>query len=177
MASRDVFRLLDLPGELREIIYYHSAEDLPAIDTAAIKNHGISKVPLIAQLCRDVREECLAVLYRNRELRFSFHCERNIERGNMWLHAAGHHSEMPCTIVFAGVLKQTSEFFHVTIRCSKDQPQFHVATRPGASKKVCHDPGPQAYASQPLTSLDRIALCPTCGACGKVFGRQSSFPD
>ncbi|KAI5367285.1 hypothetical protein Slin15195_G024120 [Septoria linicola] len=54
----------------------------------------------------------------------------------MWLHAAGHDSEMPCTIVFAGVLKQTSEFFHLTIRCTKDQPQFHVARRRGASKKT-----------------------------------------
>lgn len=139
--SRDVFRLLDLPAELREIIYYHSAEDLPAIDTAAIKNHGITKVPLIAQLCRDVREEALAVLYRNRELRFSFHCERNIERGNMWLQAAGHHSEMPCTVVLAGVLKQTSEFFHIHVRCSKDLPYFVLCRGLARRRKsVCKNP-------------------------------------
>ena len=131
-TSTGTFRLLALPLELREEIYRQCAGPVPALDTAAIRNHGIEKIPLIAQLCRQVRQEALDVLYRKRELKFSLHCERNTQRGREWLRAAGSEEVMPGHITFSGKLEETREFFYLTVRCSTNSmQQFTVEERVG----------------------------------------------
>ncbi|KAF7197698.1 hypothetical protein HII31_00787 [Pseudocercospora fuligena] len=131
--DRTVFRFMDLAAELRELIYEFASAPFPPVNTAAINNTpDMVHIPKIAQLNKQTRSEALAVFYRNRELKLSLHCERNIYRAESWLDAAGSGRIMPGLITFSG-REPGGTFFHIEVRCSKNDPQFTVISRPGSA--------------------------------------------
>ncbi|KAK5121364.1 hypothetical protein LTR85_005530 [Meristemomyces frigidus] len=129
-----VFRMLDLPPELREQIYYLAIERFPVIDTAAVQDRVV--IPTIAQTSRQLRGEALSVFYRNRPVEVSFHCDENIRRAKVWAKSwAGHAKHFSSTITFSGKMRATGyEFFHITVERIKMAPYFMVTARPGVSR-------------------------------------------
>lgn len=135
------FPLKDLPAELREWVYFHTMAPFPPINTAAIANTQnmdvptMAPIPAIAQVDRAIRAEALAVFYRNRELRISLHCGRNILRATAWLNSVGRSRVLPNRITIEGMGRylDAGDTFSITIHCSEQLPQFRVDARPGAS--------------------------------------------
>jgi len=88
------FRFLDLPPELREVIYSLAMAPFPPIDTAAIPDTPDRVViPTIAQVSRTVREEALAIFYRQRPVHISLHCGENTRDSLEWAKAWDRHAE------------------------------------------------------------------------------------
>lgn len=81
-SERTVFRLMDLPAELRKEVYFPASEPFPALETNRL---DVAKVPTIAQLSQQTRKEALAVFYRNRKIPISLHCDRDILNATGWL--------------------------------------------------------------------------------------------
>lgn len=133
------FRILSLPPELRELIYYYAMAPLPPIDTAAIPGTPNRVViPAIAQVSRLLRKEALSVFYRHRPVEISLHCDENVRRALKWAKAWDGHSKGFATVVFTGRLAEAkNEFFHITVESSKSAPYFATHSRPGASEKAC----------------------------------------
>lgn len=132
--DRHIFRLMDLPAELRELIYYYASAPFPPIDTASIRNtpDAIS-FPAVAQLSRQTRNEALAVFYRNREVHLSLHCDRNVERSIAWLSHWGDDTQLTDKIVLEGLHKRGTpgSMFHLTITClrKEKETQYRVNMR------------------------------------------------
>ncbi|KAK4542780.1 hypothetical protein LTR36_006156 [Oleoguttula mirabilis] len=131
--AKGVFRMLDLPPELREHIYYLAIESFPVIDTAAVQDKVI--IPAITQVSQQLRNEGLAVFYRNRPVEVSFHCDQNVRRAKIWAKSWADHAKDFTTIMFSGKMRATGyEFFHITVEKIKTAPYFKVHARPGVSR-------------------------------------------
>lgn len=137
LQSEENFRLLDLPPELREEIYYQvMGPHFPVIDTAAIPGTPDRVViPSIAQVSQQLRNETLAVFYRNRPVEVSSYCDDNVLRAHAWAKSWAGHAKDFTTIIFKGKMRATGyEFFHLTVGGTKTAPYFTVCARPGVSE-------------------------------------------
>jgi hypothetical protein len=125
------FEFKALPPELRELVIFQASWPFPPIETNAINNTPKRvRIPSIAQLSRETRKEALAVFYRNREVIISLHCRRNVQRAVEWAKTWGDF-HMSDTITIGGVMKFCeNDWYHLTIKCSRDDPQFSVEARP-----------------------------------------------
>ena len=139
-TENEVFRLMDLPLELRELIYYHATGPFPPIDTASIANTpDWVTIPPVAQLSPQTRHEALGVFYRNRPVMFSLHCQRNIERAKSWIDSCVSSPRVFNTIICSGSIWHCQgNFFHITIEYSPKTLRFHASARPGASEVTDH---------------------------------------
>ncbi|KAF2170092.1 hypothetical protein M409DRAFT_19699 [Zasmidium cellare ATCC 36951] len=117
-----VFRLMDLPPELREEIYYHASPSFPPLETS---KPDIARVPAIAQLSRQTRNEALAIFYKNRDIHMRLHTDEDILSATGWLDACAKNAELSHKITISGLFTRLSTFTLV-ISCQKKDPQFTV---------------------------------------------------
>ncbi|KAK4504090.1 hypothetical protein PRZ48_005005 [Zasmidium cellare] len=117
-----VFRLMDLPPELREEVYYHASPSFPPLETS---KPDIARVPTIAQLSRQTRKEALAVFYRNRDIHMRLHTDTDILSATGWLDSCAKNAELSHKITISGRFTAVSSFTLV-ISCQKRDPQFTV---------------------------------------------------
>ncbi|GAB7364708.1 hypothetical protein MBLNU230_g5508t1 [Neophaeotheca triangularis] len=130
------FRLMDLAAELREKIYFFAALPLTPIDTASIPGTpDFVKIPVIAQVNKQVREEALAVFSRKRSVQISLHSSQHFKQSMVWVAKHTDSSAFFSRIIFAGKLKyQNNNFFHITIDCLPKAPYFRAHRRDAATK-------------------------------------------
>lgn len=136
-SPQQAFRILDLPGELREEIYTLVMSPFPPIDTAAIPGTADRvTIPAITQTSQQLRDETLAVFCRNRPVQISLHCDDNVRRASAWTESWQAHAKGFATIIFSGKMLATGyEFFHVTIQSLRTAPYFVVRARPAISRR------------------------------------------
>ena len=137
--SQDTFlHLLDLPAELREQVYLFAIQPITPLDTAAIPGTpNRVRLPPIAQVSRQLRDEVRYVLFRNRLVEISLHSGENLRRALLWAENLSGPSSLFGIIIMSGCMKQAmNEFFHITIEISDGAPFFRVRTRPGASQEA-----------------------------------------
>lgn len=115
-----VFRLMDLPPELREEIYYYASPSFPPLETS---KPDIARVPAIAQLSRQTRREALAVFYRNRDVTLNLRSDPDIMNATGWLDSCASNAELSHTITIDGHFPYRAKF-SLVISCQKKDPQF-----------------------------------------------------
>ena len=132
-----MFRILDLPPELREHIYYFAmGPNYPPIDTANIPGTpDDATIPALAQVSQQLRGEALAVFYRNRTVKISLYGDENVRQAKAWVNAWAMHAQEFSSVTFAGTMRcAKNEFFHIAIDCVKNAPYFKIHVRPGVSE-------------------------------------------
>lgn len=135
---KGVFPFLQLPAELRELVYLYAIQPITPIDTAAIPGTPDRiRIPPVAQVSRLLREEALHVLFKRRPAEISLHSGENLRRALLWADGWAGHSHSFGLIILSGRLESSrNDFYHLTLECSEDPPYFSVRTRPGASLKA-----------------------------------------
>lgn len=119
-SQSTVFRLMDLPAELREEIYYHASPSFPPLETS---KPDIARVPAIAQLSQQTRKEALAVFYRNRDVHIRLRSDHDIINTNGWLDSCARNAELSHKITINGHFPYRANF-SLVISCQKKDPQF-----------------------------------------------------
>lgn len=115
-----VFRLMDLPPELREEVYYHASPSFPPLETS---QPDVARVPAIAQLSRQTRKEALAVFYRNRDVTLNLRSDPDIMNATGWLDSCARNAELSHKITIDGHFPYRANF-SLIISCQKKDPQF-----------------------------------------------------
>ena len=137
MTPTKVFKLMELPPELREIIYYHAMIPIKPIDTAAIPNTPDRvRIPPIAQLDKVTRHETLHILFTSRPIDISLHSDENLRRALLWANKWQDHARALPKLIFSGRIKSNCyEFFTITITISDEAPFVRATAKPAASQK------------------------------------------
>lgn len=157
------FPFLELPAELRELVYYHAVQPITVslswtsirfntcvwpfangvplgqpIDTGAIPGAPDRvRIPAIAQTSKQLRNEVLHVLFKHRPAEIRMTSAYSFERALTWAKNCTGNSNSFGIINFAGRLEYAqNEFYHVTLEISDESPYFEVRSRRGASAKA-----------------------------------------
>lgn len=132
------FPFMDLPAELRELVYYHAFTPIEPIDTAAIPNTpDLIRIPPIAQLSQQTRKEALHVLSRSRPVEISLHSSENHRRALLWALQWHDHAAALPELVFSGRIANLQfHFFEITVRISDEQPHLTAQAKQFSSDKA-----------------------------------------
>jgi len=78
-------RLLNLPPELRELIYIFATTDQPALPATCRRKSEPGLIPPLAQTCKQLWHEVLALVFRHHALKVDLGDELPIFRAGYWL--------------------------------------------------------------------------------------------
>lgn len=135
MAQTGTFKLMALPAELRELVYYQAMKPITPIDTAAIPNTpDCLIIPSIAHLSKQTRHEALHILFKSRPVEISLHSDENLRRALLWAQEWQNHALALPQLIFSGRITQHQfEFFTITIHISDEAPFFRASAKRAAS--------------------------------------------
>ena len=103
---KEPFPFLNLPAELREQVYLIALQPITAVDTASIPGTPDRvRIPAVAQVSRQLRDEALHVLFRNRPVEVSLHSMENFRRALLWVEKCYDAGRACGMVIFSGRLE------------------------------------------------------------------------